>query len=191
MPSLSPVQIRKFTTLFQQQARHDKQFLTMQDYTLLATAISTAFDWPNRDPHQSHFRLAALKSHLQSFFLRLQTQSDSNKDGKITLEEYLAYMYRQVQECKNMGVSAPWVKESTRQLLLLIDQHASDSLTCDEYRKMLTALESDADPQAAFDRLDLDQDGELNRAELDRLALEFMLSNDPDAPGNLLYCGKW
>lgn len=191
MPTLSPVQIRKFTTLFQHQARHDKHFLTMQDYTLLASAISTAFDWPNRDPHQSQFRLAALKSHLQTFFLRLSAKSDSNKDGKITLDEYLAYMQRQVLECKNMGLAAPWVKESTRQLLLLIDQHASDSLTLDEYRKMLQALESDADPDAAFDRLDQDRDGALNRAELDRLALEFMLSSAPEAPGNLLYCGKW
>jgi hypothetical protein len=190
VPTLTALQLRKFTALFRHQDQCNNDFLTQQDFLLIADALSRALGWQQQDPDTYHLRHAALEEHLQKFFLRLQSQSDSNQDGQVSLAEYLAYMKRQVAECRAMGMAAPWVKESTRQILLLLDQHASNSLTVDEYAKILQALGSDADAGQAFAKMDVTGKGELTAADLDRLALEFVVSDDPQAPGNLLYLGK-
>ncbi len=190
MPTLSALQQRKFTALFLHQDKSRNNFLTQEDFLLIADTLSHALNWQQKHPDTFHIRHAALEEHLQKFFLRLQSLSDSNHDGQISLAEYLAFMQRQVAECRAMGLAAPWVKESTRQILLLLDANASNTLTLEEYEKILQALGSSANAAQVFAKMDRDNKGELTAADLDRLALEFILSTDEDAPGNLLYLGQ-
>lgn len=190
MPTLSALQERKFTALFLHQDKCQNNYLTQEDFLLIADTLSQALSWQQKFPDTYHIRHAALEEHLQKFFLRLQSLSDSNHDGQISLAEYLAYMQRQVAECRAMGLAAPWVKESTKQILLLLDSNASNTLTLDEYEKILQALGSSADAAQAFAKMDIFGKGELSAADLDRLALEFIVSNDENAPGNLLYLGQ-
>ena len=75
-------------------------------------------------------------------------------------------------------------------MIELIDQDGSQSLTVREYARLLQAMGSTVDAEATFARLDRNQDGRLTLDELIALSLEFMMSDDPEAPGNFFYCGK-
>jgi hypothetical protein len=60
------------------------------------------------------------------------------------------------------------------------------SVTEAEYLDWLTAWNVETD-RADFDRLDRDNTGGLTEEDLVQAVQEFYLSNDPDAPGNVLY----
>lgn len=191
MQALSPVQVRKFTTLFEHYDRNHNGFLGLQDFLGFADIAARELGWREQDPDLLETRLEALRQSCQDMFLRLLKLADSNHDSQVSLPEYLSYLQRQALECKNMGVAAPWVKQAREQIVLLIDQDASNSLSLKEYQKMLRILGSDADAASAFAILDQDGDGLLSLADIEKLVLEFICSSDPQAPGNLFYCGKF
>lgn len=190
MPTLSPLQIQKFTTLFAQYDRNQNQYLTLGDFHAYAESVARIFGWHEKTPHLVESRLFALKQLEYQIFAQLAQVSDGNHDGKVSLAEYLTYLQRQAQECKNMGTASPWIKQTIRQLIQIIDEDGSKTISLDEYSKMLQAMHSKADAAAAFAKMDKDGDGRLTIADLEQLALEFMVSDDPDAAGNLLFCGQ-
>jgi Ca2+-binding EF-hand superfamily protein len=191
MQELSPVQVRKFTTLFEHYDRNHNQFLSVNDFLGFADIAAEVFGWREQDPDLYETRLEVLRQNCQDMFLRLIRQADTNHDGQVSLPEYLAYVQRQALECKNMGTAAPWVRLATHQFKLLLDQDASGTIDLKEYQQLLRVLGSDADAASAFAKMDRDGDGSLSMADIEKLALEFILSDDPEAPGNLLYCGKF
>ncbi len=191
MQALSPVQVRKFTTLFEYYDRNHNQFLSLSDFLGFADIASEVFGWREQDPDVFETRLAALRQSCQDMFLRLIRLADTNHDGQVSLPEYLTYLQRQALECKNMGTAAPWVRLASHQIKLLLDHDASGTINLNEYQQMLRVLGSDADAASAFAKMDSDGDGRLTMADIEKLALEFITSDDPDSPGNLLYCGKF
>lgn len=191
MPVLSALQVRKFTTLFQHYDRSHSQYLELRDFLSFADHVARLSAWFEHDAHLAQKKLSVLRQSKQDAFFRLLAVADSNQDARISLPEYLEYCRRQSLECKNMGVAAPWIKQSCHDMILLADDNASNTLTLNEYQKWLSAMGSNADAAKVFATLDQDGDGELSLPDLEKLALEFVISDDPNAAGNLLFCGKF
>ncbi len=190
MGELSAVQIQKFTTLFNAYDFSQNNYLTRDDFLTFARRVSEAFGWAQQDPAIWETRLAALEHSCEYSFNRLLNAADRNHDHQISLPEYLDYFKRQAMECKNMGRAAPWIKDTCKQIDLLFDVDASGSISADEYAQMLAVMGSDADAASVFATFDLDGDGKLMREDIERLLLEFIGSDDPQAPGNRFFCGK-
>lgn len=190
MKELSALQIRKFTTLFQHYDRTRSHYLELRDFISFAEGACSVFGWREHEPHFAEKKLSALKQRQQALFFRLLSAADKDQNSKISLSEFLAYYHYHALECQNMGIASPWLKESCWEMMQLFDRNGSFSLNSAEYSKYLLAMGSDADPVSAFARLDKAGKGDLNLHDLEVLALEFVLSDDPDAPGNFLYCGK-
>ncbi len=190
MGELSAVQIQKFTALFEAYDFSKNGYLTRDDFMTFARRISEAFEWQQKDPSTWETRLAALEHSCEYSFNRLLDAADRNHDRQISLPEYLDYFKRQAMECRNMGSAAPWIRHTAKQIALLFDVDASGSINADEYARMLAVMGSDADAASVFALFDQDGDGMLLPADIERLLLEFVCSDDPDAPGNRFFCGK-
>lgn len=191
MADLSAVQIRKFTTLFNAYDYSKNQYLTRDDCLTFAQRVSTVFGWEKQDPNVHETRLAVLEHSREQLFNRLLDASDRDHDNQVSLAEYLAWFKRQAMECKNMGRAAPWIKQSSKEIWQLFDADGTGSIDLSEYGKMLAVMGSSADPASVFAKLDQDGDGKLTLPDVERLLLEFICSDDPDAPGNLFYCGRF
>jgi DNA-binding SARP family transcriptional activator/Ca2+-binding EF-hand superfamily protein len=69
----------------------------------------------------------------------------------------------------------------------LVDVDRDGRIDLSDYDAWVRAWGFDFDVKATFAMLDVDGDGFLTREETVRLAKDFYLTNDPDAPGNFLY----
>jgi|JI10StandDraft_1071094.scaffolds.fasta_scaffold41502_4 Ca2+-binding EF-hand superfamily protein len=182
---LSPLQARKFTTLFAHFDTNGDGVLSEADFRQQAQRIQQSFGWSNDEKRTR--RLFESRSEL---FQRLASGADKDRDGTVTLAEFLRYFERQLLAYRAAGVASPWLVSSCRDLIELIDQDGSCAISASEYGRLLSAMGSDADPQATFARLDRNQDGKLTLDELIGLSLEFLTSDDPEAAGNFFFCGK-
>ena len=70
-----------------------------------------------------------------------------------------------------------------------IDRNKDGTITLDEYSLYLKSIRLDADPTAPFQKADVNGDGRLKKDELDKLMLEWWVSDDPHAPGNCFFTG--
>ncbi|WP_165975477.1 EF-hand domain-containing protein [Actinomadura rubrisoli] len=69
------------------------------------------------------------------------------------------------------------------------DADGTGRLSRDEHSRMLqvTMAVSGDDARAVFDRMDLDGDGAISRDEFRQGFIDFLSSDDPDAPGNWFF----
>ncbi len=182
---LSPLQVRKFTTLFAHFDTNGDGVLSEADFRQQAQRIQQSFGWSS-DEKRTRF----LFEGRSELFQRLASGADKDRDGTVTLAEFLRYFERQLLAYRAAGVASPWLVSSCRDLIELIDQDGSRAISVNEYGRLLSAMGSDADPESTFARLDRNHDGKLTLDELISLSLEFMTSDDPEAPGNFFFCGK-
>lgn len=182
---LSPFQIRKFTTLFNHYDRNRNGFLTSRDFRAFADRIQKYFGWSDNDS-----RTQRVRTNREAAFRRLVATSDKDFDGKVSLGEYLRYFERQMEAHEQTGAATPALLQSCREVLEMLDADGNGTISLKEYGGMISAMGSDANAAEVFQKLDRSGQGRLTLLDLERLTLEFVLSQDPDAPGNFLYCGK-
>jgi Ca2+-binding EF-hand superfamily protein len=183
--TLTPLQVRKFSTLFAMYDVDGSGALTESDFREQARRIQQAFGLSAEDR-----RARSMLESRVDLFHRLASGADKDRDGSVSLPEFLRYFERQILVHRAAHVASPWLTQVCRDVIELIDQDGSQSLTVREYARLLQAMGSTADAEATFARLDRNQDGRLTLDELIALSLEFMMSDDPEAPGNFFYCGK-
>jgi uncharacterized protein (DUF1778 family) len=107
---------------------------------------------------------------------------------RITLEDFLSSAAARAAAI-SAGAS-PDVALECPELYAILSKEQFAVLTQTDYTLFLVAMGSDADPAAAFQRLDRDDDGVLILSDLSDLVAEFLTSSIADAAGNLLFLGK-
>lgn len=186
MPSiLSPLQVRKFTQLYSLLDVNGDGCLSDSDFREQARRILEAFDLAHDER-----RAKLLYESRSELFHRLASGADKDRNGTVSLDEFLRYFERQILAHRAAGVASPWLVQTCRDVIELIDEDRSETISESEYARFLKAMGSDADPHATFAKLDRDADGKLTLKEMVALSLEFMTSDDPEAPGNFFFCGK-
>ena len=108
-----------------------------------------------------------------------------NNDGKVELEEWLEHGDRRIHdESMYQTVNV----ELVNQVFQLLDLDGNGFITVDEYKTVLSTWRVPEELAAEiFPKLDLNGDGHISKEEFMELVRQFHISDDPDAPGNLLF----
>ena len=108
-----------------------------------------------------------------------------------SLDEYIAFSEKDIGGITQVSFDA--LPEHTRALyeaiIQAMDSDSDGKISFDEYQKLLVGFlghQPGGDEKSAFQRADGDGDGSLTLDEARQFVTEFVLSNDPDAPGSRL-----
>jgi len=126
---------------------------------------------------------------VREFWNQLSEFADSNKDGKISVDEYCDF-YESLFAggTPTMENLPPWFSGLCDAYVELLDLNGDGEIGLSEYTTYCAVRHISAEAAAqAFKILDLNGDGGISKDEVRKLAFDFFFSDDPAAPGNNLY----
>ncbi len=179
---LGDLQRQKAAHYFDLIDKDSNDLIEPADFQLRADRLAEAFNVSREEER------AELRQHLMKWWEHLSTLADENDDGRITREEWEMYWTRfkvAVSMGSNSG-SLRKLEQVAQATFQAIDRTDSGRITEEEFAMWLAAWDVDASANV-FRRLDRNGNGYLSEAELSKATKEFYLSNDPEAPGNVLY----
>jgi Ca2+-binding EF-hand superfamily protein len=161
----------------------DNGFIEVHDFEMRAERLAEARGLTDADARE------ALRDRVMTWWEHLCAIADFDDDARVTREEWETY-WESIQAGVNQGGDGD---NKTLQSLVRAARGTFEAINTDdgpiteeEYVEWLAAW-GVAESDAAFDRLDRDDSGALTEENLVEAVKEFYLSNDPDAPGNVLY----
>jgi Ca2+-binding EF-hand superfamily protein len=133
---------------------------------------------------------AALRDRVMTWWEHLCALADTDDDDRVTREEWETYWealqvsVRQSEEDDSRTLRS--LERAARGTFQAMNTTGGEEVTEEEYAEWLQAW-GVPESKAAFERLDRDGTGGLTEQDLVMAVKEFYLSNDPQAPGNVLY----
>ncbi len=180
---IGDLQRKKASYYFDLIDEDENGFIEANDFRLRAERMAEARGVTDEEA------LSTLQSRVMTWWEHLCAIADFDDDDRITREEWETYW-----ESIEAGVSQEG--EEREETLQSLEQAARGTfkaintdtgpITEKEYTDWLEAWGVE-EGDAAFHRLDRDGSGTLTQEDLVEAVKEFYLSNDPDAPGNVLY----
>lgn len=183
MSALSPLRQRRFEHLFDVNDRDGDGFITEADVMPTATRFADSQGWSADEPRRAQ-HAAMLAGVWQSYqgFCRPADGPRMSRDAWLALwTGYSAALAAEVAQ--GGGALLAQFEHSLEQVIEMLDDTHSGRATRDVWCAWARAANV-PDPEAAFARLDVQGKGYLLRADLVQLQVEFLVSEDPDAPGN-------
>ncbi|NEO42106.1 MAG: hypothetical protein F6J90_39615 [Moorea sp. SIOASIH] len=108
---------------------------------------------------------------------------DSNNDGKITWDEFIAF-YDKPESDPGLN---QLIAGGGELLFLMVDAHGKGQISLPEFTAMNLVWQSDqAQADKTFAALDTNGDGSISKEEFLAHVKTFFFSDDPNAPGNLI-----
>ncbi|MBI3925535.1 MAG: EF-hand domain-containing protein [Armatimonadetes bacterium] len=182
---LSELQKRKFTLQFKLFDVDQNHLIEAADFERMAQGLASTCGLTA--PEQGD-----LLSRCREFWVAIRDACDTDRDGSITLEEWLDY-HRSVLEQDRLrreagrGYSSPF-EVVTRFVFDLLDEDGDGRLTAEEYRKFCLVQGIDeVTADLSFRQLDRAGEGHLLREEVVDMVLEFYFCDDPGVAGNWLF----
>jgi Ca2+-binding EF-hand superfamily protein len=164
---------------------HDEDgYIEAQDFEIQADRLADERDLSDADRE-------ALREQMQGWWRQLCATADVNDDNRISRSEWEDF-WTAIQAAVEEGSEAETaqmiesLERSAQVTFRTIDASNSGEITESEYGEWLTAWGAEG-PAEAFEALDRDDSGTLSEADLVEATTEFYLSDDPEAPGTLLY----
>jgi hypothetical protein len=129
-----------------------------------------------------------LRRRMMLWWEHLSSLADENDDGRITREEWRMYWerFKVAVSLGNNQRSLEKLERVARHTFRAIDRTDSGKVTEKEFSNWLAAWDL-GQHERVVRRLDRNDKGYLTENDLMEAIKEFYLSNDPDAPGNVLY----
>jgi Ca2+-binding EF-hand superfamily protein len=181
---VSDLAARKYAQTFELFDVSGDGYIQQDDCSALAERLITTFAGPG-----DAIKAKTVRDSYQQFWEGVSALADTDHDGRISREEYVAAMAA-------VAGGPPETFDEVIQPLqvavfALCDTDGDGRIDAGEFQAMHTALGTGDDDSAirALARLDTDGDGVLSVEELLRAARQFVLDESPDAPGNWLFGG--
>lgn len=134
---------------------------------------------------------ARLVEGQRGFWETLSATCDTDASGGIGLDAFQHLFATLADDIeRNDGRVPAWALGHVITLLRALDLDGDGTITIDEYALYLRSIESSANPVDAFVTLDVDGDGRLTLDELEARYVEWVVSDDPSSPGNVLVTGR-
>lgn len=174
---LTDLQQRKLTRMFNAFDADHSGYLELGDFEAQIANIARLRGLDAGSPEHGE-----LQSVYHAAWDNISRLADSSGDGRVTLDEWLAYGSALVQSPERFDQDVGVIAKLNARL---IDRDGDGVISFEEFSAMRGSL--DVDNAASFQRFDLDGDGSISSDELLELFRQFFLSDDPDAPGNFWY----
>lgn len=176
---LTEVQTRKWTRLFNVYDTNGNGTIERDDLEQNFNNVAAA---GNVTPGTPEYE--AMHARFVENWEKMQKETDLNKDGKTELKEWLEYIDRQLQKPSNYQVILAMVGR----MFDLFDLNGNGVISMEEYKTFYRCWRMPEElAEEVFPKLDLNGDGVISKDEFLELVGQFHLSDDPDAPGNLLF----
>ena len=154
--------------------------IQQDDYEELAQRLISGANLRPADP-----KAAAVASSLLDIWQALGAKVDTDRDGKITQDEWRRSVEGSLIERDGFDrVIGP----AAAAVLAAYDADGNGAVSADEFRTFLTAMRVEpASADESFRRLNSSGSGMLSVDEITVALRDFYTSADPEAPGNWLY----
>ena len=173
---LGKLQKRKLTALFHHHDRDGDGFLTKADYEGFAEKVCKLWKFARGSPEYN-----TLYTQNVAVWDYVQNVADKDKDGRVSLDEFLASYDVTIHDPKLFDTMA--VAYSTT-VVQLGDVDRDGKMSRAEFVGLLGCYGiAKKDAQEAFRHVDVDGTGFLTNEKVIDLYKEY-LGDDPDAPGN-------
>lgn len=156
-------------------------YITANDYDVAAANVCGAFDFAKDSPQYEKVHVIYLR-----LWVALSRRMDQQQTGRISREQFIESCARVIVEAEEgydriIGPIALTIFD-------LIDADESGTLDIEELTTWFNAYGVCADDaQRAFKAVDRNGDGLLDANEVQKAIREFYTSDDPQAPGNLIF----
>lgn len=170
---------RKLAKRFQLLDIDGDGYITRDDYEQLTQRLLDAY------PERADGPIAdRLRSGYLELWQQLARTADADGDGRVSPAEY-----RKAVASAGQGSGFERVTRPVAQSVLeLADTDGDGTMSLTECARLLGAFGvAEEEAEQFFRRADTDGDGELTVEELLAAEREFLVTDDPDAPGNLLF----
>ncbi len=181
---ISDLQRRKASHYFSLLDEDGNGLVDESDFQRRAERLADAHDLT--DPEAR----ANLRRHVLSWWDHLCASADLDDNEYLTREEWATYwdaLQASVDRDDNIRTrTLESIERAARGTFRAMNTSDADHVTEEEYRTWLDAWGADT-TRTTFQRLDRNNTGVLTEDDLIAAVKEFYLSDDPEAPGNVLY----
>jgi hypothetical protein len=180
---LSELRRRKFTHYFRLWDIRHRGIMEFEDYLLLTKRIMQI---KKIDPGSEVYE--QMMAYTRANWIELVQMADFNGDGSISLAEWLDYS----EEITQAIQEGSWPRRQEMEqfigtLFQLLDEDCDQRLTARDWQRFVFICGIDEDARQHFARVDTARKGHITADDLNALFLEFLLSEDYDAPGNYIF----
>ena len=184
VPMLGDLQELKASHYFALIDEDDNGLVDARDFEIRAERLAEARNVTDFDAQ------AELRDRVMAWWEHLCAVADLDDDDRVTREEWETYwesLQASVRQAEGeTGRTIQSLERAARGTFQAMNMTDTAHVTEEEYAAWLEAW-GVPESKAAFDRLDRDDTGVLTEQDLVMAVKEFYLSNDPQAPGNVLY----
>lgn len=179
---LTDWQAKKFRTFFDLFDTDGNQTIDEAELDGGMERLQIDTGWPEHSRVLSHVT-ARWKIFLRSLF---------QDTPVLTEQKWLDYVARYLQKDRQQRSENPGhrggLEEFAQLLFLLLDRDRNSKIDYQEFLILFYALgRHDSDAEEAFEKLDTDQDGFLQKSELEDMTLEFFHGSEPGSHGDWLF----
>lgn len=176
---LSELQVRKLTRFFQVLDRDGDGTISREDPDAVVRRLAET-----RGLAPGSARFDSFHAGFLAYWHDLMERSDGNRDGVVTLDEWLSYHDIILSDEDSYRYTVAF---AAGVMFALMDVDEDGQISLAEYIEWIAAwdmMELGNFSEEMFDRLDRNGDGNLSQEEVLELMDEFFYSDDPNAPGN-------
>jgi Ca2+-binding EF-hand superfamily protein len=177
---LTELQKKKLTSFFQAFDVDKNGSLEKSDFDKIVNGVAEAYNI-GQDSETYQYISSTDAKRWDS----LAKEADTNADNKVTLDEWLSYQDKLLNDPKSDFL---WLK-IVSMFTDIQDVDKDGSLSLEEYKTMykIHGIGNDSLAAEIFSKLDFDGDGKIKKNDVMNLVADFYLSDNPQAPGNLFF----
>ncbi|WP_433004005.1 EF-hand domain-containing protein [Kribbella sp. CA-294648] len=172
----SEFQRRKVAAVFEAMDADGSGYLEESDFETLTERWVGIREW---QPGSAEYE--RMRAIMMGWWSAVTTLSDAGQDGKVSLDELMTV----VDQLPAMDDA---VYATADAMFDAIDQNGDDRIALAEHKQVVYAWKGSADGiEDAFEKLDLDGDGQLSRTEFRDLWADFWRGDDPKSPSQWVF----